>query len=149
TNGNGSAEIPFSQSGSANLFRVSNSVGQSHALTFTWNGSVRSNSCEAAVRMGENSGSTTGCDACGYGGSPSRTQSSDGHFVTVTFTSLCGNGVVDSSVGEACDTGISGSACCGSNCQFLGTSTVCRASSGVCDPQEVCPGNSATCPGNA
>src|SRR5207248_4050498 len=98
--------IPFNQTTTGTIFRVSNGVGQSHSLTFTWNGSVRSNSCEASVREGENSGTTTGCEVCGYPGSPSRTQSNDGHFVTVSFTSLCGNGVVDSSVGEQCDTGI-------------------------------------------
>src|SRR5437667_203179 len=81
---------------------TSNGVAQSHSLTFTWNGSVRSNSCEAAVRQGESSGTTSGCDVCGYPGSPSRTQASDGHFVTVTLH-RCGDGVVDTSLSETCD----------------------------------------------
>src|SRR6185503_10143065 len=71
--------------------RLSNGIGQGHNLTFTWSGNVRSNSCEAAVRQGENSGATTGCSACGYGGSPGCTQSSDGHFVAVLVTSFCGD----------------------------------------------------------
>ena len=43
-------------------------------------------------------GTVTGCDVCGYPGDPGRTQATDGHFVTVTFTSLCGNGTIDASV---------------------------------------------------
>src|SRR5205823_2632871 len=35
--------IPFNQSTSGTIFRVSNNVGQSHSLSFTWSGSVRSN----------------------------------------------------------------------------------------------------------
>src|SRR5438067_2459140 len=104
-NGGGDANVPFNQSSTATIFRVSNGLAQSHSLSFTWNGAVRSNSCEASVRQGENSGTTTGCDICGYPGSPSRTQSSDGHFVTVAFTSLCGNGTIDSAVSEQCDEG--------------------------------------------
>ena len=42
--------------------------GRAH-LAFTWNGSARSNSCEAAVRLGEGS-SVSGCDACVYPGTP-------------------------------------------------------------------------------
>jgi hypothetical protein len=103
-NGGGNTDTPFDQTANATINRVSNGVGQSHSLTFTWSGSVRSNSCEAAVRVGQQNGTTTSCPACGYAGSPSRTQSNDGHFVTVTFTSFCGNGVVDG-VGEACDQG--------------------------------------------
>src|SRR5206468_10625615 len=118
-NGGGDADVPFNQSSSAVIMGTSNGVAQSHSLTFTWNGSVRSNSCEAAVRQGESSGTTSGCDVCGYPGSPSRTQSSDGHFVTVTLTSLCGNGAVEAAAGEDCDTGIAGSVCCGANCKFL------------------------------
>jgi len=79
-------DTPFNQTTTGTIFRVSNGVGQSHTLTFTWNGSVRSNSCEAEVREGEGSGSTSGCGSCGYPGSPSRTQASDGNFVTVQFT---------------------------------------------------------------
>ena len=138
---------PINQTNSARIDDVSNGTPQNHTLTFTWNGNVRSNSCEAAVRLGEGS-SVSGCDACGYPGSPSRTQTSDGHFVTVTLTSLCGNGVVDSGQGEQCDTGISGSVCCNTNCQFRTSGTSCRPSAGVCDVQENCTGSSATCPAN-
>jgi len=38
--------------------------------------------------------------------------------------------------------------CC-SNCQFASTDTVCRASTGVCDPEEKCPGTAAACPTDA
>ena len=147
-NGGGNASTPYSLSSSptGTIFRVSNGALQGHSFSFTWSGSVRSNSCEVSVREGESSGTTSGCAICGYPGDPSRTQSSDGHFVTITFTSLCGNGVVDASVGEQCDPpGV----CCTSTCQFASSSTVCRGSGGVCDPQENCTGGSATCPADA
>ena len=144
--------IGINQTSSAQIFRISNGVGQPHTLTFTWNGSVRSNSCEAAVRQGLQNGSTTGCNACGYGGSPGRTEANDGHFVTVTLTSLCGNGTVDSSVSEQCDQGAANGtagSCCTSSCTFKSIGTQCRASGGVCDPAESCTGSSATCPADA
>jgi hypothetical protein len=151
-NGGSTISIPFNQSGSATIFRVSNGVAQGHALTFTWSGSTRSNSCESAVRQGQPNGSTSGCTACEYPGDPGRTLANDGHFVTVDFTSLCGNGTIDGSVGEACDlgsaNGVFGS-CCTSQCQFASSSTVCRNSAGVCDPAENCTGSSATCPADA
>src|SRR5262249_40508179 len=90
-NGGGGASTAFSPSANAVIAANSNGSPVGHTLTFTWNGTTRSNSCEAAVRLGEGS-SVSGCQACVYPGSPSRTQASDGHFVTVDLTSLCGNG---------------------------------------------------------
>jgi hypothetical protein len=145
--GGGDTNTPYSLNNSGNpgvIFRVSNGVALSHTLTFTWSGSARSNSCEASVREGAGSGSTSGCNICGYPGSFSRTQSTDGQFVTVAFTSLCGNGNVDSSVGEDCEPPNSG--CCGSNCKFLPSGTQCRGPAGECDQAENCTGTSATCP---
>ena len=141
-NGGSDAEVPFNQSATGQINGTSNGVTKAHTLTFTWNGSVRSNSCEAAVRQGESSGTTSGCTACGYPGSPSRTQSGDGHFVTVTLH-YCGDGVTDSSLGETCDQGSSNGdpdSCCDANCHLISAGTVCRASGGACDPQEVCDG---------
>jgi len=80
----------------------------------------------------------------------------------------CGNGIVEGD--EQCDCG--GEQGCGDNpccdaatctykgnsvcddsnedccrsCQYASSGTVCRESSGDCDPQETCPGNAAVCP---
>jgi hypothetical protein len=89
--------------------------------------------------------------------------------VTTITGSQCGNGIVES--GEDCDCGgeqgCSGNPCCNpttckfttnsvcdpSNedcctprCQFASAGTVCRQSSGFCDPQETCSGTSPMCP---
>ena len=132
---------PFNQTATARIDNTSNGVAKSHTLSFSWNGSARSNSCEAAVRLGEGS-SVSGCDACSYPGSPSRTQSQDGHFVTVTLTSLCGNGVIDSAQGEQCDTAIAGSVCCDVELSLREPrARQCRAAAGVCDVAENCTGS--------
>jgi hypothetical protein len=150
--GGGDANVPFSQSATATIFRVSNGSVQSHSLSFTWNGAVRSNSCEASVRQGESSVTTSGCGVCGYPGTPSRNQASDGHFVTVSFTSLCGNGTIDSAVSEQCDQGSANGSfgsCCNTNCSFKASGTTCRNAAGVCDVAETCTGSTATCPADA
>ncbi|KAK4507413.1 hypothetical protein PRZ48_001148 [Zasmidium cellare] len=92
----------------------------------------------------------------------------DNKGVTTISGQQCGNGIVEP--GEDCDCGgeegcgndsccnpttckfTEGSVCDDSNedccrsCQFASNGTVCRASTGDCDPQEVCSGSSATCP---
>jgi hypothetical protein len=147
-NGSGTTSTPFATSTSGIINRLSNGVAQAHALTFTWNGSVRSNSCEAAVRLGNGHGTVTGCNACAYPGSPARTQANDGHFVQVNYVSFCGNGILDG-IGEACDQGSANgtfTSCCATNCTFKSSSTACRSVAGPCDVAENCTGASATCP---
>lgn len=88
--------------------------------------------------------------------------------VTTISGQQCGNGIVEP--GEDCDcggtAGCSGNTCCdpttckftsGSvcddsnedcchSCQLATNGTICRASTGVCDPQETCSGTSPNCP---
>jgi cysteine-rich repeat protein len=57
---------------------------------------------------------------------------------------VCGNGVLEILMGEQCD--VPGGTYCCIGCQFMPTTTPCRASTGVCDVQENCTGAATTCP---
>lgn len=92
--------------------------------------------------------------------------------VRLDSAAICGNGIVEE--GEDCDCGGTAgcannnccnpttckfttgsvcdnevSACCNDQCQFSPASTICRASTGSCDPAEMCTGNSGLCPADA
>ncbi|MBX3026564.1 hypothetical protein KF840_16790 [bacterium] len=144
-------------SATATINGTSNGVNVPHQLNFSWTTSCNSpgggalvGGDECAVRAGlpaTISGQTAG-DYPGAG-SLSRTQANDGHFVSVSIVSLCGNGVVDGSFGEECDQGVANGtfgSCCKSNCTLKTDGTVCRNPAGVCDAPETCNGVSPTCP---
>lgn len=64
---------------------------------------------------------------------------SDGGAVDLFEPTTCGNGVLDE--GEACD----GEPCCTDVCELAFANTVCRRSTGPCDPFELCTGVTAAC----
>jgi hypothetical protein len=153
-NGGGAGNLVFNQSGSAVITGVSNGVPVTHTLTFTgFNPTCSSvvslfgsNAPECAVRGGISS--PIGISAGQYPGSPSRTLANDGHFVSVSLESLCGNGTVDAGF-EDCDlSGQNGNpdVCCTSSCHFTASGTECRAQDGICDVAESCTGSSPACP---
>ena len=150
-----SCHLPFNQTGSARVFGVSNGSPVTHTLRFQFTSSAFSAAAsghEAAMRLGIQSRDSSN-GASQYPGDNNRDVNADGHFVTVTFTSLCGNGTVDapagSSYAESCDqaaaNGTAGS-CCTSTCAFRGAGTTCRTAAGPCDVAETCSGVSGVCP---
>ncbi|KAJ5567312.1 hypothetical protein N7535_006618 [Penicillium sp. DV-2018c] len=109
------------------------------------------------------------CSAIGRNSIQSSCLSDNKGVVTITG-SQCGNGIVEA--GEDCDCGgeegCADNACCDAKtckfkdtavcddandsccnkCQFAPADTVCRASTGPCDIEETCSGNSSSCPSN-
>ncbi|KAF2664035.1 ADAM family of metalloprotease ADM-B [Microthyrium microscopicum] len=107
------------------------------------------------------------CAAIGRGSVKTSCFSSN-KAVPLLTAAKCGNGIVEQ--GEECDcggtAGCGSDACCDPNtckfkngavcddtndeccsgCKFASNGTVCRASTGVCDPAETCNGLNATCP---
>ena len=69
--------------------------------------------------------------------------------IPVTVACTCGDGVIDTALGEQCDdgaaTGKPGS-CCDAACRVAAGGTVCRAASAVCQSAGVCDGVSTACP---
>lgn len=158
-NGGGAGNVVINQSGSAVITGTSNGAPINHTLTFSgFNPTCTStvsflgtNAPECAVRGGISASGGSPISAGQYPGSPSRTtQATDGHTVTVTLTSLCGNGTVDAGL-EACDLGAANGAatsCCTSTCQFRASGQTCRPEATVCDQAETCTGAAALCPTN-
>jgi len=150
---NSSANTPFSQASVATITGTSNGVPQVHTLTFTWTGSCNSASGftggdECAVRMGITTG-YGGETASDYPGVGSRVIADDGHFVSVTFSSPCGNGTLEPGENEQCDEGVdngSSASCCNADCTLDAAATSCRGALGACDVGEECDGVNGACP---
>ena len=87
----------------------------------------------ARVDAGVQVGASSFCD--GDGGIGACTPG-----VACNTANSCENGVIDCSTGASRCVPASGAG------QFKAASTVCRMSTGVCDPAENCTGSSATCP---
>ncbi|MCW5892537.1 MAG: hypothetical protein KIT14_18645 [bacterium] len=154
----GGCNFAFGPSASASIFGVSDGVPRPHTLRFTWTQQATSTffftgGDEAAVRLGL-AGQDPGSTADDYPGTPFRTAVNDGHFVTVSLTSLCGNGTIDTgpSYAEQCDLGAQNGqpgVCCTSRCTLAAAGTVCRAATDLCDAAETCNGSSPACPADA
>ncbi len=152
--GGGGGNLPFSLPDTARIDGVSNGVPVTHRLTFTWSASCATSALlgllfgdECAVRLGLATDYLI--DTAGnYPGVGSRNAADDGHFVTVTVTTLCGDGALDA--GEECDDGnTTAGDCCSSSCTIEPDGTECRAAAGVCDVAESCDGVADDCPADA
>jgi hypothetical protein len=128
-------------SNSATIHGTSAGSNVSHGLRFQFSASANSSADECAAKIGL--GSSQGGQ--GVGGSPGNA-ATDGHFVTLTLTSYCGNGALDAARGEQCDSSIGGTTCCTTACRWASAGTSCRAAAGDCDVAEVCPGGAGGCP---
>ncbi len=147
----GGASAGIDESSSATIFGVSNGAPVAHTLSFQWTNIASTSGTpgdEAAVRLGGTSNVPTET-AGNYPGSPSRVQGDDGHFVTVTIESLCGNGAIDTgpSYVEDCDDGAANgtaTSCCSTSCTFKADGSACSdgdtctigdaCTAGVCQP---------------
>ena len=150
--GTSGGSVGIDEAGSATIFGVSNGAGVAHSLRFVFTQIATSsgNGDEAAIRLGDMSHIAT--ETAGTTpGSPARSQPDDGHFVTVTLTSLCGNGAVDvgPSYTEDCDDGPANgtpASCCSSTCTFKANGTACNDND-ACSSGETC--TSGVCGGGA
>ena len=150
--GNSGGSVGIDQTGTATIFAVSDGAVVPHSLRFVFIQTATStaNGDEAAVRLGETS--NIGTETAGdYPGNPARTQADDGHFVTVTLTSLCGNGTIDvgPSYQEDCDDGPANgtpASCCATTCTFKPNGTACNDND-ACTSGESC--TNGVCGGGA
>jgi hypothetical protein len=64
--------------------------------------------------------------------------------VRIATSPSCGNGILDA--GEECDSSVTGSGCCYSDCHLKPAGAICRPAANACDVPETCDGVAATCP---
>ncbi|MFM7735853.1 MAG: hypothetical protein ACKPBU_07730, partial [Alphaproteobacteria bacterium] len=157
SDGGGNANTPYEVTASGVINGVSNGNAVAYVFKSTFIARANTNfRCsgflcvsqgdEGAVRGGDEPG-IGGETAGDYPGVCSRTQSNDGHFITVNLVNKCGDGTVDASLGETCDVAGAGSAgsCCGLGCTFRPSTYSCRAAADECDAVDYCTGSSSTC----
>lgn len=155
--GGGTANTPYNVTASGTINGTSNGNGVAYVFTSTFTARANTNfRCsgflcisqgdEGAVRGGDEPG-IGGETAGDYPGQGSRDRNNDGHFIQVDLVNKCGDGNVDSSLGETCDVAGAGSAgsCCGLGCTFRPSTYACRQSAGECDAVDYCTGSSSSC----
>jgi len=147
----GTQNAPFNVSGSGAVTGVSNGATVPQELRFSWTGKCRSKAVpardgdEACIRMGLEVTDFGAIDCDNYPGQGGRTAANDGHFVNLTASCLCGNGVNDGpTAGEQCDDGAANGtaqSCCTSDCKL-------RPDGFPCDDGQACT-NSDSCDAGA
>lgn len=159
SSGTGNANTAFdANTAVATITGISNGVAIPQRFDFSWTTFCNSDSSffldggdECAVRGGiaiAYGGETAG----DYPGSGGRNIDNDGHFLTIVYESLCGNGVIDGAFGETCDQGMANGttgSCCLANCTIRPNGQECRPATSICDVAETCNGTSPTCPTDA
>ncbi|MGH7789403.1 MAG: choice-of-anchor Q domain-containing protein [Candidatus Binatia bacterium] len=145
------ATVDFAEQDSRVLeFRGDPVETTAYQMTFEVSATAQSLSCEVSARLGADNGNTIGCDACVYPGFGDRVRDNDGLFVTVTVTSLCGNGTPDP--GEECDEGAANGtegSFCDAFCGAHRTFTVTNAEDGGAGSLRIAMGAANLTPGEA
>jgi len=145
--GGDDAANEYRASGHGSLIGIPAGAPVTHVITFTATAALRSAGCAMSVRAGEPNGTTLDCPVCNYPGDPARDIAADGVVVRFTVSALCGDGHVDTAVGEECDLGArngTSDTCCTALCRLRTAGEACTADDNVCT-DDLCDGSAAEC----